>query len=116
MQAGQAEEESSSPGSSEPLLLKKVMSCLQEDPLPVIALKVPLEFIQPEVVIEPAIATMCASCVVQDEASGVTYMEMVTTSVGQVTLNCANPVVQNPQLTIRDINDLPKEEGDDNHL
>ena len=50
---------------------------------------------QPEVVIEPAIATMCASHVVQDEASGVTYMEMVTTSVGQVALNCAHPVVQN---------------------
>ena len=39
-----------------------------------IALKMPLEFMQPEAVVEPAIATMCASHVVQGKASGVTYM------------------------------------------
>ena len=61
-----------------------------------IALEVPLEFMQPEVVIEPAIATMCASHVVQDKASWVTYMETVTTSMGWVALNCAHPVVQDP--------------------
>ena len=81
-----------------------------------IALEVPLKFMWPEAVIEPAVAMMCASCVVQDEAYGVTYMEMVTTSVAQVALDCACPVVQNPWLTIRDITDLPKEEGDDNCL
>ena len=95
---------------------KEVTACLQEEPSPVMALEVPLEFMQPEAVIEPAIATVCASHVVQDEASGVNYMEMVTTSMGQVTLDCAHPVVQNPQLTIRDITNLPKEEGDDNCL
>ena len=51
-----------------------------------IALKAPLEFTQPKVVIEPAVATMCTSPVVQDKASGVSYMEMVTTSVGWVAL------------------------------
>ena len=59
---------------------------------------------------------MCASHVVQVEASRVTYMEMVTTSMGQVALDCACPVVQNPQFTIRDLTDLPKEEGDNNCL
>ena len=92
------------------------MACLQEDPLPVIALKVPMEFTQPEVVTELAVSMMCTSHVVQDEASGVTYMEMVTTSVGWVALDCACPMVQNPWLTIRDITNLPKEEGDDNCL
>ena len=81
-----------------------------------VALEVPLEFMQPEVVIESAIATMCARHVVQDETSGVTYMETVTTSMGWVALDCAHPVVQTPRLTIRDITNLPKEEGDDNHL
>ena len=121
VQAGQAEGDSSSPGSPEPPHVvalppgfKKVMACLQEDPSPVIALEVPLEFTQPEVVIEPAVAMMCASHVVQDEASGVTYMEMVTTSMGWVALDSACPVVQNPQLTIRDITNLQKEERDDN--
>ena len=108
VQAGQAEGDSSLPGSLElphvvapPLGFKKVMACRQEDPLPVTPLEVRLEFTQPEAVVEPAVAMMCASCVVQDEASGVTYMEMMD---------------QNSQLTIRDITDLPKEEGDDNCL
>ena len=95
---------------------EKVTACLQGDPSPAIALEVSLEFMQPEVVIEPAVPTMCASHVVQDEASGVTYMEMVTTSVGLVALKYTLLAVKNPQLTIKDITDLPKEERDDNHL
>ena len=60
------------------------------------ALEVPLEFTQPEVAIEPMVATMCASHVIQDEASGVTYMETVTTSIGQVALGQIHPVTQTP--------------------
>ena len=47
-----------------------------------VTLKVPLEYAWPEAVIEPTVATMCARHVVQDEAYGVTYTEMFTTSVG----------------------------------
>ena len=32
-------------------------------------------------------ATMSASCIVKDEAMGVTYMDTVTTSMGQVALS-----------------------------
>ena len=53
---------------------EKVTACLQGDLLPAIALELPLEFMQPEAVIEPVVATMCTSCVVQDEVSGVTYI------------------------------------------
>ena len=96
--------------------LKRVTACLQGDPLPVATLKVPLEFTQPEAAIKPTVATMCASHVIQDGASGVTYMETVTTSVGQVALGHIHPVTQNPWLTIEDIAYLPIEEGDNNHL
>ena len=60
---------------------KEVMAFLQRDPLSVTAFKVPLELMQPEVMVEPTVAMVCASCIVQDEATGITYMEMVTTSV-----------------------------------
>ena len=123
VQAGQEERDSSSPGIPKPMHVvaplpsfKEVTACLQGDLSPAIAIKVPLEFMQPEAVVEPAIATMCASHVVQGEAFGVTYMETVTTSVGWVALNCTCPMFQNPHLTIRDITDLPKEEGDNNCL
>ena len=76
-------------------------------------LEVPLEFTQPEAAIEPAVATMCASHVIQDEASRVTYMETVTTSVGQVALRHIHPATQNLQLTIEDITDLPIEGNND---
>ena len=89
LQAELAEQDSSLPKSPEPIHmvaphpgLEKVTACLQGDPSPAIALEVPLEFMQPEAVITRAVALMCASCVVQDEVSGVTIMEMVTTSVG----------------------------------
>ena len=52
-----------------PLGFERVTACLQGDPLPVATFEVPLEFTQPEVAVEPAVATMCASHVIQDEAS-----------------------------------------------
>ena len=98
LQAEQAEWDSTSPGSPEPIQMmapspgfKQVTVCLQGDPLSVTTFEVPLESIQPEAVVKPAVAMMCASHVVQDEASRVTYMEMVTTSVGCVALGCTCP-------------------------
>ena len=75
-----------------------------------------LEYARPEAVIEPTVAMMCASHVVQDEASRVTYMETVTTSIGWVVLGHTCPATQDPWLNIEDITDLPREEGDNDHL
>ena len=96
-----------------PLGFERVTAGLQGDPSPVAALKVPLEFTLPEVAIKPAVATMCASHVIQDEACEVTYMETVTTSIGWVALRHIHPVTQNPWLTIEDITDLPIEGNND---
>ena len=49
-----------------------VMVYLQMDPLPVTAFEVPLEPTQPEVVVESMVATVYASCIVQDKTSGIT--------------------------------------------
>ena len=61
---------------------KEVMACLQREPLPLTASEVPMEPMQPEVIVEPVVAMVCASHTVQDEAMGITYMDTVTTSVG----------------------------------
>ena len=61
---------------------KEVMACLGRDPSPVTALKATLEPLELEMPIKRAIATMCTSCIVQDEAMGITYMDTVTTCVG----------------------------------
>ena len=49
---------------------EEVTACLRGDPSPVATLEVPLEFMQPEVVVEPAVAMTCASHVVQEKALG----------------------------------------------
>ena len=93
-----------------------VTAFLWGDPSPAATFKIPLEFTQPGVAIKPTVATLYTSHVIQDEVSGVTYMETVTTSVGQVALRHIHPVTQNPQLTIEDITDLPKIEGNNDRL
>ena len=62
---------------------------------------------QPEIMVEPAIATMCTSNIIQDETMGVTYMDMVTTSVGRVALSSSHMVTCPPGPTTEDVTDLP---------
>ena len=64
-----------------------VVACLQMDPLPTAAIEAPMEPMQPEIKAEPVVATMCTSCIIQDETMGVTYMDTVTTSMGRVALS-----------------------------
>ena len=94
-------------GVALPLGFKEVMACLQRDPLPVTAFKVPLEPTQPEAMVKPMVATVCASHIVQDEAMGITYMDTVNTSVGQVALGCSYLTAPIPRLTIEDVTNLP---------
>ena len=61
---------------------------------------------QPEILAEPAIATMCTSCIIQDEAIGVTYMDMVTPSMGRVGLSSSHMATCSPGPTIEDFTDL----------
>ena len=58
------------------------MAYLQRGPLPVNTFDAPLGSMQPEAMVEPAVTMMCASHIVQHKAMGITYMDMVTTSVG----------------------------------
>ena len=89
-----------------PLDFKEVTAYLQRDPSSVTAFEAPLEPTQPEVMIEPVVATMCTSCIVQDKASRITYMDTVTTFRGWVALGSSCPVAQTLRLTIEDITDL----------
>ena len=59
-----------------------VMACLQKNPSPEKAHEVPLDPLWIAAVMEPTMVTMSASCIVKDEATGVTYMDTVTTSMG----------------------------------
>ena len=52
------------------------------------------------------VMTMTASCVICDEATGATYLDTVTTSVGRVTLSSPEGEILMPGPMIEDITDL----------
>ena len=86
---------------------KGVVACLLRDsPLPA-PIEAPPEIREPDMLMEPTVAMMYATCIVQDEATRVTYMDTVTASVGRVALK--NPhmaaTLQGP--TVEDITNLP---------
>ena len=90
LQGYQTEQDSTLPGRSPeplpevalPLGFKEVMACLQRDLLPLTASEAALEPMQPGAVVKPVVVMVCASHIVQDEATGITYMDTVTTSMG----------------------------------
>ena len=77
------------------------VACLWRDPLPMATIKAPMEPVQLEILVESAVATMCTSCIIQDETMGVTYMDMVATSMGRVALRSSHMVTCSPGPTIR---------------
>ena len=101
-----------SPGSPKPGLeitlplgFKVVSACLLRDS-PLLAPIEPPKTRQPDTLMGPTVATMYTTCMVQDEATGVTYMDTVTASVGRVALRnpCVADNLQGP--TMEDITDL----------
>ena len=54
----------------------------------------------------PGVTTMSASHEICEEATGATYLDMVTTSVGRVTLSSPEGKIPTPGPMIEDITDL----------
>ena len=73
-------EVASSPG------FKEAVACLMRDSPSLAPIEAPLETRLPNVMVGPTVATMYATQIIQDEATGVTYMDTVTTLVGRVAL------------------------------
>ena len=86
---------------------KGVTACLQRDSSSLVPAKTPLGIRQPDMVMEPTVAMMYATCIIQDEATGVTYMDMVTASVGRVALRNPHMAASLPRPTVEDITNLP---------
>ena len=59
-----------------------VTACLQRDQSPEKVHEVSQDPLRMAAVLAPTVATMSASCIIKDEATGVTYMDTMTTSVG----------------------------------
>ena len=55
------------------------------------------------VVATPGISTMSMSRIIRDEVTGVTYMDMVTTSIGRVALSCLDSETSSQGPSIEDV-------------
>ena len=89
------------------LSFQEVTACLQRDLSPATTFEVPLDPLQLEATIELTVAMICVSCIVQDEAMGMTYMDTITTSMGWVALGGPHLLVQAQRPIIEDITNLP---------
>ena len=66
----------------------------------------PQEPSQPDTLMGPTVATMYVTHIVQDEATGVTYMDTVTALVGRVALGNPHMAANLQGLTMKDITDI----------
>ena len=83
-----------------------VAACLQRDSPSPAPIEPPWETRQPDTLMGPAVAMMYATHIVQDEATGVTYMDTVTTFMGRVALGNCHMAANLQGPTIEDITDL----------
>ena len=74
------------PGVAPPPGFREVATCLMRDPPSQTPIEALLETRPPNAMAGPVVATPSATWLVQDEATGVTYVDTVTTSVGWVAL------------------------------
>ena len=68
-------------------------------------LEPPVGLMPMELVAAPGITSMSSSHIIKDELMGVTYMDMVTTSIGRVTINSLGLEAFPTSPTIEDIMD-----------
>ena len=83
-----------------------VTACPWRDQSPEKVYEVPQDPLRMAAVLVPTVVTMSASCIIKDEVMGVTYMDTVTTSVGQVVLSGLEQEASTWGPIIEDITDL----------
>ena len=80
-----------------------VTACLQTPELVEVALEAPLGTMPIGLVVTPGISTMSMSHIMRDKATGIMYMDTVTTSIGRVALSGPDSEASSPGPTIKDI-------------
>ena len=86
--------------------LQGVTACLQRSPSPEKACDIPFDPLKITAVLEPPIAVMSTSHIITDKATGITYMDTATTSMGRVALSGLEQGSPTRGPIIEDITDL----------
>ena len=83
-----------------------VMACLRRSHSPEEIPKASLDPLVVGVMSAPGVATMCTNHIIRDKVTGATYLNMVTTLVGRVTLSGPEQETRAQGPTIEDMTDL----------
>ena len=83
-----------------------VTACLRRSQSPEEVHEVSPDPLAVGVMLAPWVVTMCTSCIIRDEATGATYLDTVTTSVGRVALSGPEQETPAQGPTIEDVMDL----------
>ena len=94
------------PGVAPPPGFREVVACLMRDPPSLAPIEALPETRLPNVIVGPAVATLSATWIVQDEATGVTYVDTVTASVERVALGNPHMAANLQGPMLEDITDL----------
>ena len=86
-----------------PLGFKGVVACLLRESPSLAPVEATPKVRQPAMLVEPTVMTMYATGIVQDEVTGVTYMDTVTASVGRVALGNPYMVATLPGTTVEEL-------------
>ena len=85
---------------------KEFVACLVRDSLSPAPIEASPETRLPDAMTEPVVATMYATQIVQNEATGVTYMDTMSALVGRVALRNPHMMANLKGPTVEDITDL----------
>ena len=83
-----------------------VTACLRRSQSPEEVYEVSPDPLAVGVMSAPGVATMCMSYIIRDKATGATYLDMVTTSVGRVALSGPEQETPAQGPTTEDVTDL----------
>ena len=96
------------PAKTLPPSFREIAQSLTRDqPLPV-AIEAPQEVRPPDLMVGPTVATLLATQISQDKVTGITYVDTVTTSVGQVALETTHMAADPRGPILEDITDITK--------
>ena len=91
--------------NSPPCSFTGVTACPQIPQPSEMASEAPHDTLSMGVVVTPRNSTISTSCIIRDEVTGVTYMDMVTISIGRVAISGPDPEASSQGPTIEDVTD-----------
>ena len=85
---------------------REIAQTLTRDQPPQVTTKVPHELMSPGLLVGPAMAMLTSMRISQDEVTGITYVDMMMTSMGMITLEASHLMVDPQMHLLEDVTNV----------